>query len=111
MSQKNSHFKYKKGLIRYLLCIKPIFTYGAARENRTLMTRSYAPQTYASTNSAMAAISCEISGGARETRTLAPVARPMSLAGTPLHQLEYCSVAKIRINNYLLKLAICQLFF
>lgn len=26
MSQKNSHFKYKKGLIRYLLCIKPIFT-------------------------------------------------------------------------------------
>lgn len=85
--------------------------YGAARENRTLMTRSYAPQTYASTNSAMAAISCEISGGARETRTLAPVARPMSLAGTPLHQLEYCSVAKIRINNYLLKLAICQLFF
>ena len=33
-----------------------------------------------------------IIGGARETRTLAPVARSTSLAGTPLHQLGYCSV-------------------
>ena len=31
------------------------------------------------------------SGGVRETRTLAPVARPTSLAGTPLHQLGYYS--------------------
>lgn len=31
-------------------------------------------------------------GGAGETRTLAPVARPTSLAGTPLHQLGYCSI-------------------
>ena len=33
------------------------------------------------------------SGGARETRTLAPVTRSTSLAGTPLHQLEYCSMS------------------
>lgn len=30
-------------------------------------------------------------GGVGETRTLASVTRPMSLAGTPLHQLEYHS--------------------
>ena len=32
-----------------------------------------------------------LSGGVRETRTLAPVTRPTSLAGTPLHQLGYYS--------------------
>ena len=31
-------------------------------------------------------------GGEGETRTLAPVSRPMPLAGAPLHQLEYFSI-------------------
>ena len=34
---------------------------------------------------------CLLDGGARETRTIAPVTRSPSLAGTPLHHLGYCS--------------------
>ena len=37
-------------------------------------------------------------GGVAETRTLAPVTRPTSLAGTPLHQLGYYSVVLLNIS-------------
>ncbi len=38
-------------------------------------------------------------GGERETRTLAPVTRSTSLAGTPLHQLGYFSEALISYHD------------
>ena len=43
-----------------------------------------------------------IFGGERETRTLAPLTRPTSLAGKPLHQLGYFSIFVnyiIKVNN------------
>ena len=40
-----------------------------------------------------------MSGGAGETRTLAPgFSRPTPLAGAPRHQLEFCSIVDIRIK-------------
>ena len=39
-------------------------------------------------------------GGAGEIRTLAPVTRSTSLAGTPLQPLEYYSITKRLLLNF-----------